>query len=318
MKNNQQIVALSSSQDRHLAFVQEHLERSLYVIDPQRLPSGTTLSYESGKGGKVVVFDGVPLNNVSGVWYRKPGRITAEQLPVADSYKNYSARAINGHFRLLYSAFQTATWVSDYHAIERASNKLLQLEMATRLGFHVPETLVTSDPSAARRFIEKQQRTIVKPTAFESPVVNGVHKTFFATLLDKNKLPDLSKLHLAPAIFQQALSAAFDVRVTVVGNTVFAAAIHIRKQEDSSVRDWRPGQFTDNLDIAAYRLPRAIEKQCVQLVRALGLNFGALDLIMDPKGKLWFIENNPNGQWAFIEKATGQQIGKAMAAFLAS
>jgi hypothetical protein len=46
------------------------------------------------------------------------------------------------------------------------------------------------------------------------------------------------------------------------------------------------------------------------------LEFGAIDLVLDKKGEIWFLENNANGQWAFVEEATGQPIGKAMADLL--
>jgi hypothetical protein len=50
----------------------------------------------------------------------------------------------------------------------------------------------------------------------------------------------------------------------------------------------------------------------------MGLNFGALDLIEDTSGKIWFIENNAGGQWAYVEQATGLPIGKAIAELLTS
>jgi hypothetical protein len=36
--------------------------------------------------------------------------------------------------------------------------------------------------------------------------------------------------------------------------------------------------------------------------------FGAIDLILDPAGHYHFLELNPNGQWAWIQQLTGQQI----------
>jgi hypothetical protein len=49
---------------------------------------------------------------------------------------------------------------------------------------------------------------------------------------------------------------------------------------------------------------------------ALGLRFAALDFIVAPDGRWWFLEANPNGQWGFIEDATGQPIADAIAADL--
>lgn len=56
--------------------------------------------------------------------------------------------------------------------------------------------------------------------------------------------------------------------------------------------------------------------QCVALVKDLGLEFGAIDFILDKKGVYWFLEINPNGQWGFVEERTNQPIGAAIAARL--
>jgi hypothetical protein len=38
--------------------------------------------------------------------------------------------------------------------------------------------------------------------------------------------------------------------------------------------------------------------------------------VLDKKGEIWFLEINPNGQWAFVEEVTGQPMGKALADLL--
>lgn len=314
------VIVITDIEDAHVPYVQPHLHVPLHVLDPQTLISDTTLSYKLQGDEIIATYGDLRLDNIKGVWYRKPRDIRAEQVPVAADYRDYSASALYAHTTLLLTAFEDAVWVSDCYAIWRAGNKSLQLELAKRLGFRVPATLITSDKAAAKRFITGHSQTLIKPLASSSlPIVAGVVQTFFATKVNQKALPDLSNLHLGPAIFQQAIDAAYDVRVNVVGGKVFAAAIHSKESAESSkIRDWRVGQFDDEIHIESYNLPPDITELCRKHVTALGLNFGALDLVMDTKGKLWFIENNPNGQWAFIEKAINQPIGKAMAQLLES
>jgi glutathione synthase/RimK-type ligase-like ATP-grasp enzyme len=50
-----------------------------------------------------------------------------------------------------------------------------------------------------------------------------------------------------------------------------------------------------------------------RLMRALRLRFGALDLIVAPDDEHWFLEVNPNGQWGWIEDATGLPIAASIA-----
>jgi hypothetical protein len=48
----------------------------------------------------------------------------------------------------------------------------------------------------------------------------------------------------------------------------------------------------------------------------LRLRCAALDFAVDGAGRWWFLEINPNGQWLWIEHATGLPIAAAVAAAL--
>ena len=216
---------------------------------------------------------------------------------------------------LMRTLFPDATWVSDFYAIRRAEDKVLQLSLARKLGFNVPETIFTSDETAARHFMDTHSSVITKPIQVEFFEQDGGLYNFYTKKIDKTT--DLSGLHLAPAIFQEAIDVKHELRITVVGSQVFAAKIHDEESRaDPDVRDWRIGIYKGQLSIEAYDLPSEIAEKCIALVRDLGLNFGAIDMIVDNDDKYWFIENNPNGQWAFVEQATGQPIGKAIADLL--
>jgi hypothetical protein len=69
--------------------------------------------------------------------------------------------------------------------------------------------------------------------------------------------------------------------------------------------------------IDEYSLPSDIAGKCIAYTQRSGLLFGAFDFAVDKKGRFWFLEDNPNGQWAFIEQRTRQPIGRSIAALLA-
>jgi len=302
-----------------LPYVQKHLDTPLFIIDPQAVAVGTTLSYEFDDKQMHIIYDGVRLDNVRGVWYRKPTNIEAGELRVDSHFADYSAQALRAHYVQLLSAFPNALWVSDYFALGRGGNKTLQLDVAKRIGFRVPATLITSDAQRAREFIESQDGgCIVKPYDSHSTYSKELPKSFLTTKVDRHTLPDLTNLSLAPAIFQQAIDAAYDVRVTVVGAKAFAAKIHTKGlRADSPVRDWRVGYFQGEVIVESYKdFPEDVARLCALHVKRLGLTFSAIDLVADRQGQLWFLENNPNGQWAFIEEESGLPIGKALADLL--
>jgi glutathione synthase/RimK-type ligase-like ATP-grasp enzyme len=97
----------------------------------------------------------------------------------------------------------------------------------------------------------------------------------------------------------------YDVRVIVVGKKVFTTLIHSQDNEETKT-DWRNGE--NILEHTKAVLPKSIERKCIKLLKILKLQFGAIDFIMGKENNFIFLEINPNGQWARIEKQTGYKI----------
>lgn len=320
MARRNQIVVLSEHVDAHIPFVQQHSNAEWIVISPKDLITGKQLSLRIGEYKRAVTFGDLSLSNVVGVWYRKPQLIDRELLPVAEELKNYCMSAIERQYTMLLGAFPDAVWVSDYYAGLRASNKFLQLSIARQLGFAIPETVITGSAEAASTFVAEHNPAITKRLATALPRVGGKQTVFMTTHIHNRGDHTFNNVDLAPAMFQSAIDVKYDIRVTVVGNQAFAAYIKSdERHAPQPVRDARFGQLNGTLEItAAPDFPRHIADLCVAHTKAMGLTFGALDIIEDSKGVFWFIENNAGGQWAYVEKATGLPIGRAIADLLES
>jgi glutathione synthase/RimK-type ligase-like ATP-grasp enzyme len=221
--------------------------------------------------------------------------------------------------------FRDALWISEYSAILRAAHKNLQMPVASRLGFRVPDTLISSDPAAARNFIATHGHgaIIVKSLSSIFPARDGEGSFFFARRISPENINiNLTNLHLAPAIFQQAVPTKADIRVTVIGNKLFAAKIvddnAYQTEYAAYIRDWRLRHAKKEIKFEPFALPASVKRLCILLVEELGLQYGAIDLVIDEKNRFWFLEINPNGQWAFIEEDTDMPIGKALAVLMMS
>jgi hypothetical protein len=86
-----------------------------------------------------------------------------------------------------------------------------------------------------------------------------------------------------PIIFQSYVPKRIEVRVTGVGERVFAAEIHSQATHRTRL-DWR----RYDLDVTPHyphALPREIEERCARLVAESGLVYGTIDLIArsDPR-----------------------------------
>ena len=66
------------------------------------------------------------------------------------------------------------------------------------------------------------------------------------------------------------------------------------------------------MNFKPFELPKKIIVKCIELVKELGLGFGAIDLVVTPENEYYFLEVNPNGQWAWVEFDTGLPISEAL------
>jgi hypothetical protein len=317
------IIAISAHDDAHLPVVQQYLDQPMVVIDPLGILLDLDLSYQHRHKTSAVFYKGIMLENVVGVWYRKPTLFEPSMITVPENLRDYTQDAIGQHSALIKEQFPQATWVSPYHAINRANNKSLGLRLADDIGLRIPDTLFTSSQTLARAFLDKHPDTIVKTLARTYPLLEDSltedkrATMFFARRITDPATIDLGGLNLAPAIFQQAIDADYDIRATVVGSTVYPSKITNGNLQQYPIRDWRQGHFTDTIQFEAYPgLPDDVASKCVQLTKRLGLIFSTIDLVRDRRGAYWFLEINPNGQWAFVDEPTANRIGKAIAKHL--
>lgn len=199
-------------------------------------------------------------------------------------------------------------WLSAPAAIAAAEDKPRQLLEAQRAGLAVPDTVITNDVAVFDKFLQGAA-AVAKPLR-QARLEGETERVMFTTRVEAATARNERAIAAAPMILQREVLKAADIRVTVVGERVFAAEIDSQAFAEAEV-DWRAGDTT-RLGHAKHDLPVDMEEKCVDLVRALGLGFGAIDLVLDREGCYWFLEVNPNGQWAWIETRTGHPIAAAI------
>ncbi|AMV47814.1 hypothetical protein ATN79_44920 [Paraburkholderia caribensis] len=205
-------------------------------------------------------------------------------------------------------------WMSHPAAVWQAERKPFQLSVAHALGLRIPKTLVSNDPSKIRQFFGELGRMIVKPVHSGYIVSEGVEHSVFTTQVLAEHMDDLESAQLAPSIYQELIPKRFDIRVTIVGRQIFAAAIDSQTDSEAVV-DWRK---TSDPHLPHYRvnLPADINYKLLRLMDRLNLDFAAIDLVETPDGEYVFLEVNPNGQWLWIDDKLDLGISAAVAARL--
>ena len=286
----------------------------VYRFDSDLFPTRIQLSLDEAGEGRLSGPDGVlALSEVSAVWYRR--NATGAGIP-KDLDEQLRKPSVEESRRLVFG-MMTALGVFQLDALEvvrRAEHKPLQLKLARALGMEVPRTLMTNDPEAVRAFAASCPGGVVTKMMSSFAVYDerGREQVVFTTPLESRELEDLEGLDLCPMTFQERLAKAVELRVTVVGEKVMAAAIDSQALPKAR-EDWRREGAALIDAWKAYTLPAPLEAQVLRLMDALGLNYGAFDFIVTPEGRHVFLEVNPAGEFMWLMRNPGLPVDEALA-----
>lgn len=245
------------------------------------------------------------LDEVGAVWWRKGAAFAYADEALAPQELAYARMETEqALFGLLYNL--DCYWMSHPRVLRGAQWKGEQLMRAMRFGFRVPASIVTNSADQARRFLRSLDGAMVfkslsSPTLGAEAVAphersNGGIGT---VLVGEDMLDQLDAVDALSCHFQEYVPKAHELRVTVVGTRAFAARIH--SQDDPRTRiDSR--DMSAAIRYEAAQLAPALRRRCIDFVRSYGLEYGALDLIVTPDGDTVFLENNPCGQFLYIEQ----------------
>ena len=207
---------------------------------------------------------------------------------------------LEGVYRLL----SNKHWFNNVFAIRNAENKIYQLQLAKEVGLSIPSTLISNHYDSMEQFMEKGKH-IIKPVhnaRIKDEQLPQIVYTSEITQAIKKEEAEYNINYL-----QDKIEKRYDVRATFVEEKCFAVTIDSQELEETRV-DWRKGEHI--LQHTPIELPREIRLKCIQLMKRLDLHYGAIDFILDKQGNYFFLEINPNGQWAWIEHLTGLPISK--------
>ena len=284
-----------------------------FRLDTDRFPGEVSLTvHEDGTfhiadKGRVLHSDAI-----RSVWYRR--HVTPEFPPGVEArFIEFGEREARAHLTGALLGLQRVRWMSHPSALWAAEKKPFQMRVAHSLGFAIPLTRVTNDPRVAEQ-IGASRSLVAKAVSSGYIHSDNGYDAIFTSRVSDSDLRELEGLSLAPVTFQEWVPKRSDIRVTVVGHEVFAAEILSQGRESSRI-DWRA---TDTADLPHRRFDLAPgdAQRCLDLVSRLELSFGAIDLVLDERGTLQFLEINPNGEWMWIEDLVGYRISDAIAGFL--
>ena len=272
---------------------------------PERLVAGAELRGTRWSGQLQTARRRLELDDIVGIYYRRPAAFEFHP-SLSDDERRWAAIQARMGFGGLLASLDP--WLNHPHNIGYAEYKPVQLRQAVTCGLRVPRTVVTNDPEAAQKFVSRVGQTVCKPFGGAGVSDEDGFQHVFTTKVtaDQCANPNISRtMH----ILQEWVPKRYEVRLTVVDDRFFAARIDAGS--DAAYVDWRSDYHS--ISYSVMKTPDAIHSRVSTLLDLMGLRFAALDFAVDPDGHWWFLECNPNGQWAWIEEATGLSISGALA-----
>jgi hypothetical protein len=239
------------------------------------------------------------LGDIRSVWYRRMIWPSPSQT-IFPEQRRFAA----GEIRHLVEGLvldPSILWVNPIDATALGERKVFQLRLAREVGFRIPPTLISNDPKMLRDFAARHDGGVICKPIYHGLVSEGSKRySVYTNQIDPDELADDAQLQACPTLLQKRIPKGTDIRATFIGRDVFPVEIF---SSDAAPLDWRrPGE---DIQYRRIELPPAIEHSCRDLLSRLRLSYGAFDFVRTPEGEVFFLEVNPTGEWAWLERALG-------------
>jgi hypothetical protein len=313
------LLVIGTSVDSHIDAVLQYIPSNVewFRLNVDHFPRRCELSISLANGEERPIITAhseagqFDLSHVRAVWFRRLGAPQLSPHIVNPAYRSFALGESEALISGLSYLLANAKWVSSYDAVIRARSKIYQLDVAQKCGLLIPTTLATNMPLAAERFVKMLPRTLYKTVHSPSIMEGEKHSLVFSHLMKETDLDMIDQIQLAPCQFQEYVDKRHELRITFTGDDLFPAVIDSQSSQYGTI-DWRAA-LRGELQYAHTTLPDEVKQRLLQLLKELGLLYGAIDMIVTPTGEYVYLEVNPHGAWLWLEEALQLPIAASLA-----
>lgn len=273
----------SNSEDATVNYI---CEKKPDWLDIVRFNSDIPFPITIGKGSAL------PLSDIDVLWHRRPFENAYISDTVGDkvAFSEIEESLWNYLMQIpkyKWLNFPTLNWVAD--------KKINQLIHAEECGLITPEWILTNNEKEARSFLHKYNwKCIIKPVNCGYFINNDKVYHVYTNETSAENL-NLSIISNCPTYFQTKIAKQYDVRsVYLNGKTIYigiyGGPLDVRRNEMKGVQ---------------YKLvkpPEQVDSSYKRLMLREELNFCTSDFIVTSENQWVFLENNPNGQWVWMDE----------------
>jgi hypothetical protein len=322
--NKKKILIVTHSRDNEcIGHVTRFLEEAgaevvRFNVDLYPLHHTLTTSFVDGVWKTTLHTDGVShdLESLHAAWFRRAYNITGDLKNVLDREFYQAAvgeirQTIFGMIEALpcYTLGRPATY-------RRLDSKEQQLLVAREVGLLIPATCISNDTNDIRAFMERVGGPVI--TKMQSSFAIYKEETehvVFTNQLGTEDADDLESVQYCPMVFQEKIEKKRELRITIVGQKIFAFGVDSQQNEAAKL-DWRKEgvALIDKWEV--FDLPANVQQQLLRLMSILRIDYGAIDIIIDPQDNYYFLEVNAAGEYFWLDRLCHHDISKTIAALL--
>ncbi|MGK5552461.1 MvdC/MvdD family ATP grasp protein [Actinomadura kijaniata] len=290
-------------------------------VDLSHFPRRLTLTASDFDGGhrRLRHRDGridreLDLDALSGVWYRRPTSFDfGDEMTEAEREfaRNEALIGVGGILRST-----GCLWINRPDLDAVADLKPYQLTLARQAGMRVPRTLLTNDPDEVARLLDRGEHRLVHKSLSGGVIhyPGASPSGLFTTVVGAETREHVERVRHTVCQFQEYVEKAYEVRLTVIGDTYFPVTIDSQSDDRTRV-DWRA---EPEIRYGDYRpLPDRVVERTQALLDGLGLVYAAVDFIVTPDGEHVFLEVNTDGQFMWMQNDLGLPMTDRIADLLA-
>lgn len=306
------VLIISGEDDWSARRIEETLHQrnvSVTRLDTGEFPRSITMDARFDGTWVCQLDDGireVDLDHIRAVYYRRPNefRVDSALSRPEQRFARAQARvAVSGVLSSL-----KCRWINHPGAMA-ADNKPRQLSRAAACGFPVPRSLISNSTAAAREFCASVGNVVLKPLA--QPVIAEAegYSLVYSRRIDIRDIDSSANIDTTGHYFQEWIPKEYEVRLTVVGEQVFAVSIYA--ESDAAYVDWRSDY--DNLRYEVISTPDHIRQSVLTYMTDASLTYSAFDFVVRPDREWVFLESNSFGQWGWLAEECRLPIADAIA-----
>lgn len=262
----------------------------------------------------------INLSTIDRFWYRRGNLILSKNLTVlgdlanehlyfeVDACRDYILEYLHGLKIVAGSIYKTN------------SNKLTFLQKSKQAKILIPETYIINKKNALNKLFEKDKKYITKVISdsvyIKTRIKNVVSiKRSYTSLLNRNLYREKPKTFYL-SLVQEHIDKKYEIRVFYFKGLIWSMCIFSQKNPKTSVDFRHYDKVLPNRNVP-FHLPKSIEKQVHNIMKAMSIDSGSLDILVTLDDQFVFLEVNPDGQIDFLSQECNYYIEREIAMFYA-